>query len=98
MLEIAIALALNPRVLLLDEPTAGMSRSEAERIARLVRAIADKVSIVLIEHDTEIVMSISNMITVMARGRVIAQGTPSKISKDAEVRRAYLGAVEAEMG
>ena len=98
VLEIAIALALNPRVLLLDEPTAGMSRSEAERIARLMRAMVDKVSIVLIDHDTEIVMSISDMITVMARGRVIAQGTPTEISKDAEVRRAYLGVVEAEMG
>jgi branched-chain amino acid transport system ATP-binding protein len=97
VVEVAIALALNPKVLLLDEPTAGMSRSEAGRIAKLVRKIADKTSIVLVEHDTETVLSISDEITVMAQGRVIAHGTPGEISRDAEVRKAYLGALDAEV-
>ena len=97
VVEVAIALALNPKVLLLDEPTAGMSRSEAGRIAKLVRKIADKTSIVLVEHDTETVLSISDKITVMAQGRVIAHGTPGEISRDAGVRKAYLGALDAEV-
>jgi branched-chain amino acid transport system ATP-binding protein len=95
VLEVAIALALNPKVLLLDEPTAGMSRSETERIARLVRQITDRTSILLVEHDTEMVLSISDKITVMTQGRVIAEGTPDMISRDARVRDAYLGAVDA---
>ena len=74
VLEVAIGLALNPEVLLLDEPTAGMSRTETERIARLVRQIADRTSVLLVEHDTEVVLSISDKITVMTQGRVIAQG------------------------
>lgn len=94
VVEVAIALALKPKVLLLDEPTAGMSRNETERIAKLVRKIADKISVVLVEHDTETVMSISDRITVMAQGRVIAHGTPAEISTDAGVRKAYLGALE----
>ena len=94
VLEVAIGLALNPEVLLLDEPTAGMSRTETERIARLVRRIAERMSVLLVEHDTEVVLSISDKITVMTQGRVIAQGSPEQISKDPQVRDAYLGAVE----
>ena len=94
VLEVAIGLALNPEVLLLDEPTAGMSRTETERIARLVRQIADRTSVLLVEHDTEVVLSISDTITVMTQGRVIAQGPPEQISKDPQVQDAYLGAVE----
>jgi len=94
VLEVAIGLALNPEVLLLDEPTAGMSRSETERIAQLVRRLADKTSILLVEHDTEIVLSISDKVTVMTQGKVIAQGSPEEISRDSLVRDAYLGAVE----
>lgn len=96
VVEVAIALALKPKVLLLDEPTAGMSRNEAGRIAKLVRKITDRVSVVLVEHDTETVLSISDRITVMAQGRVIAHGTPEEISTDAGVRKAYLGALDAE--
>ena len=95
VLEVAIGLALDPEVLLLDEPTAGMSRAETERIARLVRRIADRRSVLLVEHDTEVVLSISDRITVMTQGRVIAQGPPERISADPQVRDAYLGAVEA---
>ena len=95
VLEVAIGLGLNPQVLLLDEPTAGMSRAETERIATLVRQIADRTSVLLVEHDTEIVLAISDKITVMTQGRVIAQGTPEAISGDPRVQDAYLGAIDA---
>ncbi len=94
VLEVAIGLALNPKILLLDEPTAGMSRSETERIAELVQRITDRTSILLVEHDMEMVLSISHRITVMTQGKVIAQGTPEQVSKNSRVQDAYLGEVE----
>lgn len=95
VVEVAIALALKPKIVLLDEPTAGMSRAEASQLASLVRKITAETSIVLVEHDTETVLSISDEITVMVQGRVIAHGSPSEISKDSLVRKAYLGDLEA---
>ena len=95
ILEIAIAMALEPRVLLLDEPTAGMSPGETERIAALIRRIASQASVLLVEHDMEIGLGISDEITVMTQGRVIASGTPEAVSRDPLVRDAYLGAVDA---
>jgi branched-chain amino acid transport system ATP-binding protein len=95
VLEVAIGLALTPDVLLLDEPTAGMSRAETEGIAALVRRIAGRVSVLLVEHDTEMVLAVSDVITVMTQGRVIAHGTPEQVSRDPRVRDAYLGAIEA---
>lgn len=93
VLEVAIGLALRPEVLLLDEPTAGMARGETERIAKLVRQISERTSVLLVEHDTEIVLSISDKVTVMTQGRVIAEGSPTDISRSELVRDAYLGAV-----
>jgi branched-chain amino acid transport system ATP-binding protein len=95
ILEIAIALALRPQVLLLDEPTAGMSAGETERVGKLVRRIAARTSVLLVEHDMEIVLGISDRVTVMTQGRVIASGTPEAVSGDAHVQDAYLGAVDA---
>ncbi len=95
VLEIAIALALRPAVLLLDEPTAGMSVGETERVSALIRRIATRTSVLLVEHDMEMVLGISDEITVMTQGRVIANGTPAAISGDARVQDAYLGAVDA---
>ena len=95
VLEVAIGLALDPEVLLLDEPTAGMSRAETERIAGLVRRVAGRTSVLLVEHDTEMVLAISDRITVMTQGRVIAEGPPEAISRDPLVQDAYLGAVDA---
>ena len=92
VLEIAIGLALEPSVLLLDEPTAGMSSGETERIARLIRGLTAQASVLLVEHDMEIVLGISDVITVMTQGSVIAHGTPAEISRDARVQEAYLGA------
>jgi branched-chain amino acid transport system ATP-binding protein len=97
VLEVAIALALQPTVLLLDEPTAGMSTGETGRIAALVRQLAARTAILLVEHDTEMVLSISDRITVMTQGRVIAEGPPDVIARDGRVRDAYLGGVDAEV-
>jgi branched-chain amino acid transport system ATP-binding protein len=96
ILEIAIALALQPRVLLMDEPTAGMSPGETERIGTLIRRIARRSTVLLVEHDMEMVLGISDEITVMTQGRVIASGTPDAVSRDPIVQDAYLGAIDAE--
>jgi branched-chain amino acid transport system ATP-binding protein len=95
LLEIAIALALQPDVLLMDEPTAGMSPGETERIGALIRRIAKRSTVLLVEHDMEMVLGISDEITVMTQGRVIASGTPDAVSRDPIVQDAYLGAIDA---
>ena len=94
-LELAIALAGNPRVLLLDEPAAGLSPEETRRMVALVRALKGRYTIVLIEHKMDIIMSVSDRISVMHFGSLIAEGTPAEIQRNAEVRRAYLGGVAA---
>jgi branched-chain amino acid transport system ATP-binding protein len=94
-LELAIALAAAPRVLLLDEPAAGLSPEETRRMVALVRTLKGRYTIVLIEHKMDIIMSVSDRISVMHFGSLIAEGTPAEIQKNAEVRRAYLGGVAA---
>jgi ABC-type branched-subunit amino acid transport system ATPase component/ABC-type branched-subunit amino acid transport system permease subunit len=89
-LEIGIALATDPDFLLLDEPTAGMSPEETQRTAAFVRRLAGRVTIVLVEHDMEVVMGISDRITVLNYGQVLAEGTPAEIRENADVRRVYL--------
>jgi branched-chain amino acid transport system ATP-binding protein len=89
-LEIGIALATEPDFLLLDEPTAGMSPEETQRTAAFVRTLAGQVTIVLVEHDMEVVMGISDRITVLNYGEVLAEGTPAEIRDNADVRRVYL--------
>jgi len=91
VLEIAIALALRPRMLLLDEPTAGMSGGETERMAILIGGLTSHATVLLVEHDMEIVLGISDAITVMTQGSVIATGTSAEISGNPRVRDAYLG-------
>jgi branched-chain amino acid transport system ATP-binding protein len=95
ILEIAIALVLEPQVFLMDEPTAGMSPGETERIGALIRRVANRSTVLLVEHDMEMVLGISDEITVMTQGRVIARGTPDAISSDPIVQKAYLGAIDA---
>jgi branched-chain amino acid transport system ATP-binding protein len=90
-LEIAIALATSPRLLLLDEPTSGMPHEDSFRIMDLIKQISKGLTIVLIEHRMHVVMTISDIITVMAQGKVIAEGPPAEVKKNEEVIRAYLG-------
>jgi branched-chain amino acid transport system ATP-binding protein len=90
-LEIAIALATSPRLLLLDEPTSGMPHEDSFRIMDLIKQISKGLTIVLIEHRMHVVMTISDIITVMAQGKVIAEGPPAQVKKNEEVIRAYLG-------
>ncbi|HEU4921798.1 MAG TPA: ABC transporter ATP-binding protein [Burkholderiales bacterium] len=94
-LELAIALAAAPRVLLLDEPAAGLSPEETRRMVSLVRSLKGRYTIVLIEHKIDIIMSVSDRISVMHFGSLIAEGTPEEIQRNAEVRRAYLGGMAA---
>ena len=94
-LELAIALAAAPRVLLLDEPAAGLSPEESRKMVSLVRSLKGRYTIVLIEHKMDIIMSVSDRISVMHFGSLIAEGTPEEIQKNPEVRRAYLGGVGA---
>ena len=80
-----------PRLLLLDEPVAGMGADESQRMVRLLRELRGRHTIVLVEHDMDVVWALADRIAVMVYGRVIACGTPEAIRANAEVRRAYLG-------
>jgi branched-chain amino acid transport system ATP-binding protein len=91
VLEVAIALASSPRILFLDEPTAGMSPAETKHISDLICGLAEEISIVLVEHDMDLVMSISDRISVLHYGGIIAEGTPDEIKRHDLVREAYLG-------
>ena len=91
-LEIAIALACEPKLLLLDEPTAGMSPEETERTIALIKRIAAGRTVMLVEHKMKVVMEISDRITVLHQGTVLADGTPAEIREHADVQAVYLGA------
>ena len=91
LMEIGVALAGAPRLLLLDEPTAGMSPRETEQTMHLIRQLAKDVAVILVEHDMEVVMTISDKISVMHQGAIIAEGNPDEIQKNDQVREAYLG-------
>ena len=90
-LEVAMALATNPRLLLLDEPMAGMGTEESQRMIDLLSKLKQKKTIILVEHDMDAVFRLADRISVLVYGRVIATGTPEKIKMNEEVRRAYLG-------
>ena len=90
-LELAMTLALQPRVMLLDEPMAGMSHHESEDMVRLLQKLKGHYGIVLVEHDMDAVFALADRITVMVYGKVIACGTSEQIRNDPEVRMAYLG-------
>ena len=91
VLEIALALALQPRILLLDEPTAGMSPAETAEIARLIAALPRDLTLLIIEHDMDVVFSIADTISVLHYGQVLAEGRPDEISRSQEVQEIYLG-------
>jgi branched-chain amino acid transport system ATP-binding protein len=90
-LEIGIALGLDPKLLLLDEPTQGMGASEVAQTVEMLRRLSDAVSILLIEHNMEVVMQLAHRITVLDGGRILAEGRPDEIRADVRVRHAYLG-------
>ena len=90
-LEIAMALATRPRLLLLDEPVAGMSLEESQRMVRVLGDLKGRVTIVLVEHDMDAVFTLADRISVMVDGRIIVTGTPDAVRGNPEVRRAYLG-------
>ena len=96
LLEIGMALISEPRLLLLDEPTCGMSPAETERAVEKIRELARTIDIVIIEHDMEVVFGMADDITVMAQGAVLATGNPKEIAGDERVREAYLGRPEDE--
>jgi len=96
LLEIGMALISDPQLLLLDEPTCGMSPAETERAVAKIREMARTIDIIIIEHDMPVVFGIADAITVMAQGAILASGNAKQISEDERVREAYLGRPEDE--
>ena len=91
LLEVAMGLALEPELLIMDEPTQGLAAEEISGFCDLTRRIAKEATVLLIEHNMSVVLELAEKITVMDRGAVIAEGTPAEIEADPEVQRAYLG-------
>ena len=91
LLEISLALASKPRVLLLDEPAAGVPREESPALFRAIERLPADISVLFIEHDMDLVFSFASRIVVLVGGRVLTEGTPAEISRDAQVREVYLG-------
>lgn len=90
-LEIAVCLASEPKILMLDEPTQGMSHGDTENTAELVRSLTQDVTVLLIEHDVGLVMNLSDHVIVMHQGRKLAEGTPAAVRADPAVQAAYFG-------
>ncbi len=95
-LEIATTLALDPELMLLDEPTQGMGHEDVSRVVELIRKVAVNRTVLMVEHNMSVVANLSDTITVLARGSVLAEGPYEVVSKDAAVLQAYVGTVEAE--
>jgi branched-chain amino acid transport system ATP-binding protein len=94
-LEIATTLALDPEMLLLDEPTAGMGHEDVGRIAALIKRVAAKRTVLMVEHNLSVVADLCHTITVLARGEIIAEGNYATVSNDRAVMQAYMGSVVA---
>jgi branched-chain amino acid transport system ATP-binding protein len=91
LLELAMALAAEPQLLILDEPTQGLADAEIAQLCELVRTIAQRATVLLIEHNMEVVLSLAGRVTVMDAGAVIAEGTPAEVERHPDVQKAYLG-------
>ena len=96
LLEVAMGLALRPRILILDEPTQGLAAGEIEGFKTLVRGLVPDTTVMLIEHNMEVVMDLATQITVLNFGQVLATGTPDQIRANPDVQSAYLGGHDAE--
>jgi len=94
-LEIATTLALDPKVLLLDEPTSGMGREDIGRVVELIRKVSKGRTVLMVEHNLSVVEGLCDRVTVLARGQVIAKGSYDEVAKDAQVIEAYLGTAHA---
>jgi branched-chain amino acid transport system ATP-binding protein len=90
-LEVALALATDPRLLLLDEPTAGMSRTEAQQFLALIGGLPEELTLMIVEHDMDVVFELATVISVLDAGRLIASGPPEEIRASTVVQEAYLG-------
>jgi branched-chain amino acid transport system ATP-binding protein len=95
-LEISLAMACEPEVILLDEPAAGMSAAEREAFAGVVERLPREVTLLLIEHDIDLVFRVANVVSVMRAGSLIAQGSPKEVSESPEVQESYLGSAHTE--
>jgi branched-chain amino acid transport system ATP-binding protein len=91
LLEVAMALALDPELLILDEPLQGLAQEEISAFCDLLRMISQEVTVLLIEHNVSVVLELAEMITVMDNGEIIAEGSPAEIERHREVQKAYLG-------
>ena len=93
LIEVGVALAIKPSLLLLDEPTGGMGPEETEEMVRFIKELNEKedISIILVEHDMSVVFSVAEKIIVMHQGRIISEGTPEEVRQDKKVKEAYLG-------
>lgn len=91
LLELAMGLALEPRLLILDEPTQGLSDAEIENFTAMIREVAKTATVLLIEHNMDVVMALAQRITVLDRGKILAEGTPAEIRANTAVQDAYLG-------
>jgi branched-chain amino acid transport system ATP-binding protein len=92
-LEVGIALISNPRVLLLDEPCAGLSPSERQKLSRLVAELPREITLVMIEHDIDVALAVADRVTVLHRGKVNLDGSPDQVQRDDQVREVYFGRV-----
>ena len=94
-LELATTIALDPEMLLLDEPTAGMGHEDIDRIAELIKSVAADRTVLMVEHNLSVVAKLSDKITVLTRGRILAEGDYETVSANPEVREAYMGVGDA---
>ncbi|HMQ72330.1 MAG TPA: ABC transporter ATP-binding protein [Rubrivivax sp.] len=96
-LEIATTLAMDPKMMLLDEPTQGMGHEDVELVTQLIRKVAANRTVLMVEHNMNVVASIADTITVLARGAVIAEGPYARVSRDPQVLQAYMGSEDVEL-
>jgi branched-chain amino acid transport system ATP-binding protein len=96
-LEIATTLAMEPELMLLDEPTQGMGHEDVERVTQLIKRVAANRTVLMVEHNMNVVAQIADTITVLARGEIIAEGPYEQVSKNPQVLEAYMGSTEVEL-